>query len=107
MEQTNVQQRTGKIKRGPAHEGPKNHFIAFAISIALTFLAFVAVANPNLSNMFKVWFIIILAFVQVVVQLSYWMHMKDRGHGFARVGLAFGFVIFLCYLVTVVYWTWW
>ncbi len=103
MEQSN----TGKIKRGPAHEGPKNHFIAFAISMALTLLAFVAVANPNLSAMFKIWFIVILAFVQVIVQLAYWMHMKDRGHGYARVGLAFGFVVFLTALVTVTYWTWW
>ena len=32
-----------QVKRGHAHEGPKNHVLAFALSIALTAFAFLAV----------------------------------------------------------------
>jgi cytochrome c oxidase subunit 4 len=100
-------QTTDRIKRGPAHEGPRNHFISFGISMVLTLLAFVAVANNEFGHGFKVGFIIILAFVQVLVQLSFWMHMKDRGHVFPIVGLATGFFVFLTCLFMALKLMWW
>ncbi|MEY4479806.1 MAG: hypothetical protein RLZZ267_484 [Bacillota bacterium] len=100
-------QSSERIKRGPAHEGPRNHFIAFGISMALTLLAFVAVATPEFGNTFKVGFIIILALIQAFVQLAFWMHMKDRGHIFPIVGLATGFFVFLTALFMAVKLLWW
>jgi cytochrome c oxidase subunit 4 len=95
------------VKRGPAHEGPRNHFISFGISMALTLLAFVAVANGEFGHTFKVTFIIVLAFIQVAVQLAFWMHMKDRGHIFPIVGLATGFFVFLTCLYMALKLLWW
>jgi cytochrome c oxidase subunit 4 len=95
------------VKRGPAHEGPRNHFISFGISMILTLLAFAAVANDAFGHTFKVGFIVILAFVQVFVQLAFWMHMKDRGHGFAIVGIATGFFVFLTCLFMALKLLWW
>jgi cytochrome c oxidase subunit 4 len=96
-----------KIKRGPAHEGPRNHFITFGISMALTLLAFAAVANNEFGHVFKVGFIVVLAFVQALVQLAFWMHMKDRGHLFPVLGLATGFLFVITFVLMALYLLWW
>lgn len=96
-----------QVKRGRVHEGPRNHVITFALSMVLTALAFFAVMNPNLSNTFKYSFIVILAAIQVILQLAFWMHMKDRGHFFARVFLAMGVIVGILLPITAIYWTWW
>ncbi|MEI7025809.1 cytochrome C oxidase subunit IV family protein [Paenibacillus sp. y28] len=88
------------------HEGPKNHFISFAVSIFLTLLAFLCV-YAGLGSAFTKLFIFILAVVQVLFQLGFWMHMKDKGHGYAIVGLAFGFIVTLTAVAAVVYWLFW
>lgn len=96
-----------KIKRGKVHEGPRNHFIAFAVSIVLTLLAFLAVYHTGLSRTFTYFFIIFLAIVQVIFQLAFWMHLKDRGHLYAKLGLAMGAVIALTVFAAAIYWMWW
>jgi cytochrome c oxidase subunit IV len=88
------------------HEGPRNHYLAFALSIVLTILAFAAV-NANLGRTFTIAFILLLALIQASFQLFFWMHMKDKGHFYAKVGIAFGFVIALTALAAAVYWMWW
>ncbi|WP_128895195.1 cytochrome C oxidase subunit IV family protein [Longirhabdus pacifica] len=95
------------IKRRDNHEGPKYHFITYAVSMVLTFLAFIAVLNETLNKNFVVFLILAMAVVQVVLQLAYWMHMKDRGHFYAITGLIVGtFVMFTC-VIMAVYWVWW
>jgi len=88
-------------------EGPKNHYLTFMISILLTMLAFAAVIFGGMTKAFLLPFLIIMALVQAVFQLAYWMHMKDRGHAFPIIGLAFGFIIALTALAAAVYWVWW
>lgn len=108
MEHSSVQQAPSqKIKRGPAHEGPRNHFLVFALSLVLTFLAFVAVANPNLSPVFVKSLLVMMAIVQVLFQLYYWMHMKDRGHAVAKIFMAMGVVVVFTLVITAVFWVWW
>jgi cytochrome c oxidase subunit 4 len=96
-----------KIKRGKVHEGPRNHFIAFAVSIILTLLAFLAVYHTGLNKTFTYVFILILAIVQVVFQLVYWMHLKDRGHFYAIMGLLMGAFVGVTAFVMAIYWVWW
>ena len=96
-----------KIKRGRVHEGPKNHFITFGVSMLLTLLAFLAVANVALDRTFVLVFIVFLAIVQVIFQLAYWMHMKDRGHIYAIIGLSVGAMVAVIAFITALYWMWW
>lgn len=96
-----------KIKRGKVHEGPRNHFITYAVSMVLTLLAFLAVYNVGISTTFVFIFIVMLAIVQAVFQLAYWMHMKDRGHLYAIIGISMGAVITIAAFVTALYWMWW
>jgi cytochrome c oxidase subunit 4 len=88
------------------HEGPKNHYLSFVLSIVLTILAFVVV-YAEIGRTFTILFILLLGIIQAVFQLAFWMHMKDRGHGYAITGIAFGFIIALTGVAAVVYWIWW
>lgn len=88
-------------------EGPRNHYLTFAGSILLTMLAFAAVLYGGMTKAFLVPFLIVMAVVQVVLQLAYWMHMKDRGHVYAIIGLSFGSIIALTAVAAGVYWIWW
>lgn len=96
-----------KIKRGSVHEGPKNHFIGFGISMALTLLAFVAVMNESLNEAFVYFLLVIMAIVQVFVQLYFWMHMKDRGHTYAKIAIFFGMIIVFTIIIMALFWCWW
>lgn len=96
-----------KVKTGPAHEGSKNHLITFGVSIALTFLAFAAVANESLSSSFVVFLLCIMALVQALFQLFFWMHMKDKGHGYAKLFLFGGFLVAMFGFASALFWIWW
>lgn len=88
-------------------EGPKNHFLGYIISIVLTMLAFAAVIYGGMSKMFLVAFLTILAIAQAVIQLAIWMHMKDRGHRYPILFLAFGGFVAATAAIAAVYWMWW
>lgn len=96
-----------KIRRGPTHEGPKNHFITFGISAALTVIAFLAAANESLSASFVAFLLVAMAIVQALFQLFFWMHMKDNGHRYAKIFVAGGFIVALTAVAAALLWIWW
>lgn len=80
-------------KRKSAEE-MKHQVITFALMIFLTLVAFVAVAYPKtFSPTFSVPFILLLAVVQVIFQLYYFMHMSHKGHEAASFFLYSGLLI--------------
>jgi cytochrome c oxidase subunit 4 len=88
-------------------EGPKKHIIAFIFSILLTFIAFATVISGEINKDFIYIILVGLAFLQVFVQMAFWMHMKDRGHTFAIIGILTGvFIVFTC-VIMAEYWAWW
>ncbi|GAB2701258.1 cytochrome C oxidase subunit IV family protein [Paenibacillus thermoaerophilus] len=97
---------THETNKPHRYEGPKNHLITFAVSILLTALAFFAVM-ANLGKTFTIMFIVLLAIVQAAFQLYVWMHAKDRGHTYAKIGIFMGGIIALTAVAAVVYWMWW
>lgn len=70
-------------------------------------LAFAAVIFGGMTKAFLLPFLVGLAIVQVIFQLTYWMHMKDKGHVFAIIGISFGVIIALTAVAAAVYWVWW
>jgi cytochrome c oxidase subunit 4 len=88
-------------------EGPKNHYLSYIVSILLTMLAFAAVLYGGLDRAFLVMFLISLGLIQSIFQLTYWMHMKERGHLLPIIGLAMGGFVALSAAVTAIYWVWW
>ena len=61
-------------------EDMNSQLIAFALSIFLTLVAFITIANDIIPKTFSAPFILVLAVVQVIYQLYYFMHMKNKGH---------------------------
>lgn len=69
-------------------------FLTFAIMIFLTFISFTAVLfQDKVSPIFIVPFIFLLAIVQVVFQLYYFMHMKHKGHGIPSLFIYGGIIV--------------
>lgn len=95
-------ERKPKIKK----EGAKVHIVAFAVSIVLTIIAFMATAYEVVPAGFTVPFIIVLAIVQSAFQLLVWMHMDQKGHEFARVGILTGALIAFVMIVAFVGTVW-
>lgn len=88
-------------------EGPKKHIIAFIFSVLLTFLAFATVISGEINKDFIYIILLGLAVLQVFVQMAFWMHMKDRGHMYAIIGILSGvFIVFTC-VIMAEYWAWW
>ncbi len=88
-------------------EGPQKHIVAYILSLALTIIAFAAVAAGEINTTFTYIILVVMAIIQVFIQLAFWMHMKDRGHLFPIISIVAGvFVVFLL-AITALYWVWW
>ncbi|MGM0884686.1 MAG: cytochrome C oxidase subunit IV family protein [Bacillota bacterium] len=88
-------------------EGPKKHIIAFIFSVLLTFLAFATVISGEINKDFIYIILVGLAVLQVFVQMAFWMHMKDRGHMYAIIGILSGVFIVATCVIMAEYWAWW
>lgn len=87
-------------------EGPQKHIIAFILSLALTIIAFAAVAS-GISTTFTYVVLVVMAIIQVLIQLSFWMHLKDKGHLFPIISICAGVVLVIAMMVMALYWVWW
>jgi cytochrome c oxidase subunit 4 len=88
-------------------EGPKKHIVAFVMSLALTIIAFAAVASGDINTTFTYIILVAMAIVQVFIQMSFWMHLKDRGHLFPIIAIITGLVVVFTMVVMALYWVWW
>ncbi|ABY44936.1 cytochrome c oxidase subunit IVB [Bacillus mycoides] len=92
-------------KRKSAEE-MKHQVVTFSLMIFLTLVAFAAVAYPKtFSPIFSVPFILLLAVIQVIFQLYYFMHMSHKGHEaasfFLYSGLLIGLLTILAFMTIV------
>ena len=85
-------------------EEMRHQVLTFMMMMMFTLLAFAAVAF-DFSERFIKPLILLLAVVQVIFQLYYFMHMKHRGHGtiavFLYSGLTVGIVTVLTFVTLV------
>ncbi|WP_153720540.1 cytochrome C oxidase subunit IV family protein [Sporosarcina cascadiensis] len=109
------------IKRSPAEqllqqrrakESMRNQVAMFALMIFLTLVSFSMVVAylsdvAGFSKFFVIPTLFLFAAVQVGLQLFYFMHMNEKGHGvpqmFMFTGALLGFLIPLTF-VTIVWW---
>ncbi|MFF2094176.1 cytochrome o ubiquinol oxidase subunit IV [Paenibacillus sp. NPDC058174] len=74
----------------------KSYVIGFVLSIILTILPLVIVLNDLMSKTATIIFILIMAALQFVVQLFFFMHIRDeKKPRFNMIALIFGLVILL------------
>lgn len=95
-------ERKPKIKK----DGAKVHVVAFIASLVLTMFAFLAVAYKVIPVSFAIPFIVILAIVQAAFQMFIWMHMDQKGHEYARIGIATGIVVVVPMVWAFIYTIW-
>jgi cytochrome c oxidase subunit IV len=96
-----------EYRRRKSAEEMRYQVVSFTLMIFLTLVAFAAVAVEGFTAWFTVPFIVLLAFVQVVFQLYYFMHMSHKGHEapslFLYSGLFVGLVTVLAFM-TIIWW---
>ena len=87
-------------------EDMRTQVTTFAIMIFLTLIAFTSVA-AGMSAYFVVPVILLLAAIQVVLQLYYFMHMSEKGHEittfFLYTAALIGFTVILTF-ITIIWW---
>lgn len=85
----------------------KHQVVLFVLMIFLTIIAFITVGYEEFSVTFQKPFILLLAIIQVIFQLFYFMHMKHKGHATATLflfsGLGFGIIMAWAFL-TIIWW---
>ncbi|PEJ60356.1 MULTISPECIES: cytochrome c oxidase subunit IVB [unclassified Bacillus (in: firmicutes)] len=90
-----------KYHRRKHAEEMKQQLISFALMIILTLASFAAVLyRDKMDPYFTVPFILLLAVVQLVFQLYYFMHMKNKGHSTQAFFLYSGLTVAVITLLT-------
>lgn len=80
---------------------------AFVVSVAFTVFAFIAVGTHAVESALGLaMFILLLGFIQVVVQLFYFMHLKERGHHFPLFFITTGIFVAIVSIYGMVQWLW-
>ncbi|MDF2902543.1 MAG: cytochrome c oxidase subunit [Bacillus sp. (in: firmicutes)] len=96
-----------EYRRKKSAEEMKYQVVSFAIMIFFTLIAFSTVAYEDFSNWFRVPFILLLAVVQVIFQLYYFMHMNHKGHEAPKLFLYSGAVVGSVTVLTFMTIIWW
>jgi cytochrome c oxidase subunit IV len=95
-----------EYRRKKNKEEMRHQITSFSLMIFLTLIAFFAVGS-GFSHWFIVPFIILLAVIQVIFQLYYFMHMSHKGHEapslFLYSGVTVGSVTILTF-TTIIWW---
>jgi cytochrome c oxidase subunit 4 len=96
-----------EYRRKKSTQEMRHQVISFSMMIFFTVIAFIAVGYKDFSGWFVVPFILLLAAVQVVFQLYYFMHMSHKGHEapslFLYSALLIGLITILAFM-TIVWW---
>ncbi|MEM1503204.1 cytochrome c oxidase subunit IVB [Domibacillus sp. 8LH] len=95
---------TYEYRRKKNAEEMRMQVITFTMMIFFTVIAFAAV-GAGFSKWFVVPFVLLLAIVQVIFQLYYFMHMSHKGHEapqlFMYSGIVVAFVTILAFLTII------
>jgi cytochrome c oxidase subunit IV len=103
---THLSKEALKYRRKKHAEDMKRQVITFVLMIFLTVIAFFAVGYDGYSKWFVKPFILLLAIIQVIFQLYYFMHMSQKGHGTIATFLYTGLLIGLSAVVAFVLIVW-
>jgi len=96
-----------EYRRKKNAEEMRYQVVSFALMIFLTLIAFACVYFKGFTAWFTIPIIILLAVVQVIFQLYYFMHMSHKGHEapslFLYSGVLVGSITILAFS-TIIWW---
>nr|WP_132744652.1 cytochrome C oxidase subunit IV family protein [Scopulibacillus darangshiensis] len=84
----------------------QHYLVSFGLMIIFTLLAFGTVMIDGIPKHFTSFFIVTLAIVQVLFQLYYFMHLKDKDHGFPTLFIFSGALVAFITVLTFVSIVW-
>ncbi|NIK10661.1 cytochrome c oxidase subunit IVB [Alkalibacillus sp. S2W] len=87
-------------------EQMKHQVVTFVMMIAFTLIAF-GLVIAEVSAMFTIPIILVLAAVQVLFQLYYFMHMNEEGHQWPAVMIYSGIFAAVLTILALTTITWW
>ncbi len=86
--------------------GSRIHLFSFAASVLLTVMAFGAALYGELPADLLVPFLMLMAAVQLFLQLIHWTRLKSRKDLLSILSLAFGTLLTLVAMGAALYWVW-
>lgn len=96
-----------EYRRKKSAEEMRYQFVSFSMMIFLTLIAFAVVEIKGFDHWFSSPFILLLAIVQVIFQLFYFMHMNKKGHDAPKLflfsGVLAAFTIIWAF-TTIIWW---
>jgi cytochrome c oxidase subunit 4 len=96
-----------KIRRVQLPEMRKQLWV-YILSISLTLLAFWAVTSRFIEHPISITlFLLMLAILQIMFQLFYFMHLKERSHFFAIMIMFFAISVTIFLVAGINLWLWW
>ncbi|WP_053219795.1 cytochrome c oxidase subunit IVB [Virgibacillus senegalensis] len=102
-ENTNIHE---DYKRKKNKEEMKQQVITFALMIVFTLIAF-GMVMADLSKLFVIPILLVLAAVQVGFQLYYFMHMSHKGHEMPALMIYGGAAVAFLTVLTLSVLIWW
>jgi cytochrome o ubiquinol oxidase operon protein cyoD len=85
-------------RAGEAHGTAKSYNVGFLLSIILTAIPFALVMHPVLPRSTTLLMIVVLAVVQVIVQLVYFLHMSRSSEGGWNL-ISFAFTLVILFII--------
>ncbi|MBA2174301.1 cytochrome c oxidase subunit IVB [Halobacillus locisalis] len=95
-----------EYERKQHREEMKQQVISFVMMILFTFVAF-GMVMAGVDSFFVIPVLLLLAIVQVVFQLYYFMHMKNKGHDMPALMMYGGAAVALLTIITFTTIIWW
>lgn len=101
-----------KLIQRRAKRGMRSQIIMFSLMIFLTLISFTIVTAfqadvAGFSKYLVIPIVLLFAGVQVALQLYYFMHMKEKEHGFAAMFIYVGALIAFLTVLTFLTIVWW
>ncbi|GGF11995.1 cytochrome c oxidase subunit 4B [Halobacillus andaensis] len=103
---SNMTQQQDEFVKKQHKEEMKQQVISFALMILFTFIAF-GMVILDIGSIFLIPTLLLLAVVQVLFQLYYFMHMKNKGHDMVAVMMYGGLGVAILTIITFTTIIWW
>ncbi|MCP3026241.1 cytochrome c oxidase subunit IVB [Halobacillus sp. A5] len=103
---SNMTQEQNKFVKKQHKEEMKQQVISFALMILFTLIAF-GMVLLEIGSVFLVPTLLLLAVIQVLFQLYYFMHMKNKGHDMVAVMMYGGLSVAILTIITFTTIIWW
>lgn len=107
MTENTTSNKINSYRKRENKEEMKKQLISFASMIVFTIISFALVGTQAIQGSYLTILLFVLAFVQMMFQFLYFMHMKDKGHAEASAAIYGGFWVTFLVILGLGVISWW